>query len=133
MKKPRITISLDPDDYAVLADLSDANGESMSSIVAGVVHAVTPALSRVANVVRVAAAAQGEAVGRLAAQMNEAEKVLTPMALANQAAYFQAMNEVIEAGQAGPVGTPASNTGVTISKPLVRRVSGSESETQEQA
>lgn len=79
MKKPRITVSLEPDDYAVLADLSAVNGESMSSIVAGLVSAVTPALSRVADLLRVATTAQGDVLENLRLVAEESEAVMSPL------------------------------------------------------
>lgn len=45
-KNPRIQVSLTPDTYALVKRLSDVTGESMSSIVAGVVEPSAAALGR---------------------------------------------------------------------------------------
>lgn len=66
--KPRITVTLDPDDYAVIRALSDMNGESMSSILAGLATATRPVLEKVV--------AAGRAFEVLSAQRQEAAREL---------------------------------------------------------
>lgn len=66
--KPRITVTLEPDDYAIIRALSDMNGESMSSILAGLATATRPVLSRVVEA--------GRAFEALSAQRQDAARDL---------------------------------------------------------
>lgn len=105
-KKPRVSVSLDPDDYAALVELSEANGESVSSIVAGLVAAVSPALRRVAEVVRVAQAAQGEVLENLRRVAEEGEAVLSPMLADGIEAWEQMTADMLGVGDSGGVHPP---------------------------
>lgn len=98
MRNPRITITLDPQDYAVLSELSEANGESMSSIVAGLVHTVSPALSRVAEVIRVASSAQGDVLDNLRRVVDDSEATLSPLLSTGFESFDAATAAVISAG-----------------------------------
>lgn len=66
--KPRITVTLEPDDYAIIRALSDMNGESMSSILAGLATVTRPVLSRVVEA--------GRAFEALSAQRQDAARDL---------------------------------------------------------
>lgn len=83
-KKPRAMITLEPEDHAVLKRLAEIQGVSLSSIVADLIHEVTPTLMTIITAIEEAkAAAQSlnpEAKARLLAKLDnkesEAEKAL---------------------------------------------------------
>ena len=76
--KPRITITLEPRVYEVVARLSRANGESMSSIVTGFLEVAVPPMERMVVLMEQALAAPEEARAGLAASLAEAEKRILP-------------------------------------------------------
>ncbi len=59
-KNPRISVSLTPSLAALLAELSEATGESASSLVRGILLQTEPALGRMLQLVRAASEAQGQ-------------------------------------------------------------------------
>lgn len=91
--KPRITITLEPEHYALLRRLSALNGESMSSIVGELVESVAPTLSRVADVLEHAATVQGDAMGELRRIAEEAERQFTPLMTEGEAFFDRVMTE----------------------------------------
>lgn len=56
--KPRITITIEPDDYAVLQRMARLQRRSMSRIVTELLHEVAPVLSRVADALEASEKAQ---------------------------------------------------------------------------
>lgn len=129
--RPRVSVTLRDETYATLRRLSQANGESMSSILGGLVEATAPALERVAALVEAASGAQQEVLERLAESMTAAESTLSPLALEGQQEFLDLMTGLISEVQAG--GPPPSNYGGHISiAPSQNDFTSSDSERPEQ-
>lgn len=114
MNSTRITVTVAPQDYAVLQRLSALQGGSMSSIVRELIGAVTPALSRTADLMERASGAQREVLAGIAAAASASEDaVMGPLAEAEKA--FAALMDQADEALAGP---PSSNTGGRTPNPL---------------
>lgn len=110
----RITVSLPEDAYDVLARLSRLQGGSMSSIVRELMEAVTPSLSRTADLMERASGAQKEVLAGIAAAATASEDaVFGPLGEAERA--FQALMDQADAALSDP---PSSNTGGRTPYPL---------------
>ena len=79
-EKPRITITLEPDEYAVLHRLAKLQGSSMSRILREFMGEVTPILSKVADSLEVAQRASEGAKANLRRAAEAAEEELRPLA-----------------------------------------------------
>lgn len=79
-EKPRITITLEPEQHAVLRRLADLQGGSMSRIVSEFLGEVTPILSQVADSLELAKQASAEARAKFVRAAEEAEEELRPLA-----------------------------------------------------
>lgn len=78
--KPRITVTLEPEHYAVLSEMARVSGSSMSSILADIAAEAMPVFARVVKLAKEAEAAKagiGDRVKELAA---EAELQMLPLA-----------------------------------------------------
>lgn len=78
--KPRITISLDPDHYAVLAEMAKLVKSPMSAIVSEIVGEAAPVFARVVKLVKEANALKGEVGDRVKGLAEEAELQMLPLA-----------------------------------------------------
>ena len=78
--KPRITITLEPDQHDVLRRLSGLQGGSMSRIVSDLLAEVTPVLERVCESLELAKRAQAGVRANLRRVAEEAEEDLKPLA-----------------------------------------------------
>lgn len=78
--KPRITISLDPDHYAVLAEMAKLVKSPMSAIVSEIVGEAVPVFTRVVKLIREANALKGEVGERVKGLAEEAELQMLPLA-----------------------------------------------------
>lgn len=79
-EKPRITITLEPEQHAVLRRLADLQGGSMSRIVSEFLGEVTPILAQVADSLELAKQASAEARAKFVRAAEEAEEELRPLA-----------------------------------------------------
>lgn len=106
--KPRITISVTPDQYALLDRLSSLKGGAKSTIVTDVLEASVPALERAADLLQaLEQARKGDYLEDFVANLNKAEQTLAPLIAA---ALEQMELPIAEAD------SPRScNTGVTTS------------------
>lgn len=78
--KPRITITLSPEQHFVLKRLATLQGGSMSRIVTDLLGEVTPVLSRVCDTLEVAKRAQEGVRLNLRRAAQEAEEDIRPLA-----------------------------------------------------
>ncbi len=90
--KPRITVTLEEQDYAVLQRLSELQGGSMSRIVSELMSEVTPVLTKVVESLEIAKRAQADVKVNLKKVVDEAEQDLKPLAdqVLNQFDMFNA-------------------------------------------
>lgn len=104
--KPRITVSLTPEQYALLGRLSALKGGAKSAIITDLLEAATPALERTVDLLEaLERAKRGDYLEDFVASLDKAEATLAPL-LATALAQLDA-----------PMGVepPPSNTGVTPS------------------
>lgn len=100
--KPRITITLEPDQHDVLRRLAGLQGGSMSRIVSELLAEVTPVLERVCESLELAKRAQAGVRANLRRVAEEAEEDLRPLAeiARNQFDLFAAeLQRLVEAGE----------------------------------
>lgn len=88
--KPRITITLEPEHYAVVKRLADLQETSMSKIITQFFGEVSPILSRVADTLEAARRASDDARAKFVRTAEVAEQELRPLAEAvrNQFDFF---------------------------------------------
>lgn len=79
-EKPRITITLEPEQHAVLRRLADLQGGSMSRIVSEFLGEVTPILGQVADALDLAKRASADARAKFLRAAEDAEQELRPLA-----------------------------------------------------
>lgn len=98
--KPRITITLEPHAHEALSRLSRTTGQSMASVVTGLVDAALPSLVRLAVVMERAASAPQEVRAGLVAAVERAERDVLPglMASLDQSDLFLADLEAASGG-----------------------------------
>lgn len=106
--KPRITISVTPEQYALLDRLSSLKGGAKSTIVTDVLEAAMPALERTADLLQaLEQARRGDYLEDFVANLNKAEATLAPLIAA-------ALDQLEMPLETSP--SPRScNTGVTTS------------------
>lgn len=100
--KPRITITLEPDQHVVLRRLAGLQGGSMSRIVSELLAEVTPVLERVCESLELAKRAQAGVRANLRRVAEEAEEDLRPLAeiARNQFDLFAAeVQRLVDAGE----------------------------------
>lgn len=78
--KPRITVTLEPEHHAVLAEMAKATGASMSAIVSEVIAETVPVFARVVKLMKEAEAAKASVGDRVKELATEAELQMLPMA-----------------------------------------------------
>lgn len=103
--RPRISITLDEEQYALLASLAALQGESMSALVGGIIDSVEPSLGRLEGLLKKAKGAR--------------DSVLADLNRSYQAADDKAMAIVGEVGAVSDgfeLRPPTSNRGVRFSE-----------------
>lgn len=90
--RPRITISLAPDEYAVLRRLAGLQGRPMSRIVSELIGEFAPVLARVCDAIDLAHQAQGKVRENIRKAADEAEAAILPHAQA-VLQQFEAFND----------------------------------------
>jgi hypothetical protein len=134
---PRVTVMLSPEDYAVLASLSELQGVSKSSLIADVWSMACPVMSRVVKLLLEAKNAQESVKVGIREASEEAIKQIEPVAaqaMLNWDLFEEAIRESIldarsaGASELGTIGAsqadaagrgenpPSSNTGVRFQK-----------------
>lgn len=108
-KKPRVTVTLEHDDYERLRALSEMNGESMSSLISGLVGSVAPVLERIVEAGRQFEHLQESVRGDVLARLEAAEDALRP-ALNEVQEGWVAMLETIEEHSAEAAADPRAVT-----------------------
>lgn len=101
--KPRITVTLEPDVYETIRELSEVQGRTMSGLVSEFLVLVNPVQQRVLRAVKKAQAINVESKANMVASLEQGEAKMTEM-LGPLLALLDAAAE----GQ-----PPHSNTGVT--------------------
>lgn len=106
--KPRITITLEPDEYAILARLAALQGSPMARIVSELLSEVTPTLKGLCDTLEAAKRADARVKAQMRQSMEAAEADLMPVAkmVLDQADMFQealiaALNTVADGTGAG--------------------------------
>lgn len=100
--KPRITITLTERQHAVLRSLSKSSGQSMSAYVVEFLELALPTLERMAATMQAVASARESDIQRVRDQLDEAQRVFEPLAMAVVAQADMFLGRVEEAAQAGP-------------------------------
>lgn len=118
--KPRITITLEPNQYAVLERLSGLQKQSMSGIVTDLLSEVTPMLEKAADAMEAAMRSGAEVRAKLRRSAEEAADDLAPLAEAakNQLDMFMAVLQGLETeAAAGGAAATASASGGASAQP----------------
>lgn len=134
---PRVTVMLSPEDYAVLASLSELQGVSKSSLIADVWAMACPVMSRVVKLLLEAKNAQESVKVGIREASEEAIRQIEPVAaqaMVNWDLFEEAIRDaILDARSTAPEGTgsvgasrtdaakdapypPSSNTGVRFQK-----------------
>jgi len=128
--KPRITITLTERQHAVLRSLSKSSGQSMSAYVVEFLEVALPTLERMAATMQAVSQARETDIQRVRDQLDEAQRVFEPLAMAvvGQADMFLGkVEQAATGGRRGPAdagaagsSSPRTNRGVTPTpaKPL---------------
>lgn len=128
--KPRITITLTERQHAILRSLSKSSGQSMSAYVVEFLELALPTLERMAATMQAVAQARESDIQRVRDQLDEAQRVFEPLAMAVVAQSDMFLGKVeaaatgggrspADVGAAGSA-SPRTNRGVTPTpaKPL---------------
>jgi len=97
--KPRVSVTLDPEMYAQLRDLARLNGESLSAVIGGLLHAVAPTVYRAVEVGRQFQRLSEGMQAQIRAQFTDAEIEIGPALQALTEKAFAALAAVDEAEQ----------------------------------
>ena len=103
--KPRINLTLEPELYDLITELAELREVSRSAIVVDMLDAAEPTMRRLLTTLRAFMSAQEQSQQEFLANLEEAERVLSPMVAA---ALDQLEMPGLEEGE-----PPHSNTGVT--------------------
>lgn len=76
--KPRVMLTLEPEDHAILARLSTLQHRPVSAILRDVVHEFSPIASRIADALEAAYRLQDQAPSELLDRMENAQKRAAP-------------------------------------------------------
>jgi predicted DNA-binding protein len=109
--KPRITVTLSERQHAVLRSLSKSSGQSMSAYIAELMELVLPTLERMAATMQALAQTRDGEMQRVREQLDEAQRVFEPVAMAAVAQADMVMERVERA--VGATSPPPTNRGVT--------------------
>lgn len=94
--KPRITITLNERQHAVLRSISENSGQSMSAFVGEVLEQALPILERMAETFRKIKTAQDVHRARIASELEEAQAAVEPI-VAQAIGQFDLFSQRIEA------------------------------------
>jgi len=137
--KPRITVTLSERQHAVLRSLSKNSGQSMSAYICEFLELALPTLERMAATMQALAQSRDGEMQRVREQLDEAQRVFEPVAMAVVAQadmFLERVELAAGAGGAGATNVPAAgasppptNRGVTPTpakplKPKPRAASG---------
>lgn len=78
--KPRVTVTLEPEHYAVLSELASISSQPMSKIVSEIIGEAMPVFARVVKLAREAEAARASIGDRVKELATEAELQMLPIA-----------------------------------------------------
>jgi len=120
--KPRAMVTLDPETYAVLRDLAQLNGQSLSAVIGGLLDAVAPTVLRVVEAGRRFEALSEGMQEQVRGTFNAAEAEIAPALLDLQEQAF-ALFSVVEEAEADP--RPVTRGSRTPLPPSPLRESGS--------
>ena len=95
--KPRITVTLEPEHYAVLSEMARVTKSTKSSIVAGLVAESAPILARVVKLLAEAEAMKASVGERVRELATEAELEMLPMASAAAKTFDMFESQIMEA------------------------------------
>jgi hypothetical protein len=125
--KPRITITLTERQHAILRSLSKSSGQSMSAYVVEFLELALPTLERMAATMQALANARETDIQRVRDQLDEAQRVFEPLAMAVVAQSDMFLGRIEQAATdggratsaAGGAGSssPRTNRGVTPTPP----------------
>jgi predicted DNA-binding protein len=125
--KPRITVTLSERQHAVLRSLSKNSGQSMSAYIAEFLELALPTLERMAATMQALAQSRDGDMQRVREQLDEAQRVFEPVAMAAVAQADMFLERVQLAAGAGGAGAtnaaaagtspPPTNRGVTPTPP----------------
>ena len=132
--KPRVTVMLEPDDYAILSTLAELQGVSKSSLLASLWASACPVMTRVAKLLTEAKNAQESVIDGIREATETALTEIQPMAnqvMMNFDLFEESVLEQLarpNGGIGGGMGIggaddlthsepPSSNTGVRFLKP----------------
>lgn len=122
--KPRITITLEPEQHAVLRRLADLQGGSMSRIVSEFLGEVTPILEKVADSLDLAKRASADARAKFVQSAQKAEEELRPLAEFTKSQFDLFASEIerlVQQGDAPADGVQATEERGAVEKGAVRR------------
>jgi len=111
--KPRITITLEPDHYAILRRMANAQGGSMARIVTELVSEMAPLLGRVADMLEATVKAQQNmkvSMRKAADQAEEDMKPLMQVALSQFDFFASEMERIASAADQPTPEVPQSPT-----------------------
>ncbi len=118
--KPRITITLTERQHAVLRSLSKSSGQSMSAFVVEFLELALPTLERMAVTMQAISETRAADIARVRDQLDEAQRVFEPLAMATVAQADLFLGKVHDAALGGlhdpdspDALTPLTNRGVT--------------------
>ena len=126
--RPRITITLTERQHEILRSLSKSSGQSMSAYVVEFLELALPTLERMAVTMQAIASAKETDIQRVRDQLDDAQRVLEPLAAAAvaQTDLFWGKVDAAAGGRRGPAdaaaavpSSPRTNRGVTptLAKP----------------
>lgn len=101
-KKPRVTVTLEQDDYERLRVLSEMNGESMSALISGLVSSVAPVLERIVDAGRRFEQLQGAVRDDTLRRLEEAQAELDPVVEGMQADFLAMLSDIPNPLDDGP-------------------------------
>ena len=118
--KPRITITLEPEEHATLQRLAKLQGGSMSGILREFMGEVMPILAKVADSLELAKRASSDARAKFVRAAEEAEEELRPIAefTRNQFDMFaKEIGRLVDAEQEHKPGGDADAAGARTARP----------------
>jgi uncharacterized protein (DUF1778 family) len=98
--KPRITITLEPEQYELVRELARMNDQSMSSVVVELVQAIQPTIERVVNAGRAFEQLSDDMKDKIRANFEGAEQRIMPALTELEADFLATLASVSEAAAA---------------------------------
>ena len=121
--RPRITVSLDPQTYAVLKAISECGGQPMSAFISEMMDSARPTLERMAATFQKIKAAQDNERARFLNTVDEAQAVLEPVVMQAVDQFDLFLGQIGDAVSGAGTATvaaidPPTNRGVTPTSPI---------------